>query len=49
MAVVGGVVAGLLGLVGGFLEVVLELLLDLEEGGLLLDEVLEESGMGSTV
>ena len=44
VAVVGGVDAGLVGLVGGFLEVFGELLLDLEEGGLLVDEVLEEGG-----
>ena len=34
VAVVGGVELGLVGLVGGFLEVFLELLLDLEEGWL---------------
>ena len=45
VAVVGGVELGLLGLVGGFLEVFGELLLDLEEGGLLVDEVLEEGGV----
>ena len=44
VAVVVGVFAGLLSFVGGFFEVVLELLLDLEEGGLLVDEVLEEGG-----
>ena len=45
MGVVGGVELGLMGLVGGFLEVFGELLLDLEEGGLLVNEALEEGGV----
>ena len=44
VAGVSGVVSGLLGLLCGLLEVFTELLLDLEEGGLLVDEVLEEGG-----
>ena len=36
----------MLGCLRGFVEIVGELLLDLEKGGSLLDEVLEEGGGG---
>ena len=49
MTVVGRVVLGLLGLLRGFVEIIGELLLDFEEGCLLVDEVLEEGGRGGEV